>query len=97
MSVGGRIIEKLPMALTDREHPALRKDVVRYWVLDTSGGVHDEVCVYADPAAVEPQLGDAIWWQGGRIFFNNDESWLRKVGFSFQPPAPLVRSQEDGE
>jgi hypothetical protein len=76
MSGGGKIIEKALVKLqSDRE-------VIRYWVMDGS----DEVCVYAEPAADEPQLGDSIMWGGEQvIYFGPDEcKRLTKVGYSFR-------------
>ncbi len=83
MSVGGRLIEILPMRLESG------REVVRLWVLDPPrrpGGAGDETCVYAEPQESMPRLGDNIWWQGGQIMFDGDRQTLRKVGFSFPPP-----------
>lgn len=84
MSVGGRLIEILPMRL-----PESGRDVVRLWVVDrpySPGGIGDETCVYAEPAEIMPKLGEVVWWQSGRIYFDQDRRELKKVGFSF--PAP---------
>ncbi len=82
MSVGGRIIEIQPMQITAGIHPGRKQDVVRIAVMDR----HDETCVYAEPAEFMPKLGDEIWWQGDRIFFDNDRRWLKKIAYSFTPP-----------
>lgn len=76
MSVGGRIIEIQPM------HTDSGKPVIRLWVVDR----HDtETCVYAEPFERRdgPFLGDEVWWQSGRIYFDQDRRWLTKVGYSF--------------
>lgn len=82
MSVGGKIIEKVPKTLEDGRH------VIRYWVVDEyRPGWFDETCVYAEPSESEPRLGDEIWWQAGKIYFDADKQQLTKVGYSFNPPA----------
>ena len=84
MSVGGKLLEIKPMRLDSG------REVVRLWVIATDAGgpgVHDEVCVYAEPQASMPKLGEGVWWQGGQIMFDGDRQTLRKVGFSFPAPA----------
>ncbi len=86
MSVGGRLIEILPMHAEDGD------EVLRLWVVGqprSPCGVGDETCVYAKPQESLPKLGDEIWWQCGKIYFDGDRQHLKKVGFSFAPrPAP---------
>lgn len=82
MCVGGKLIEILPMKLSDG------RDVVRLWVFDPPrhpGGVGDEACVYAEPQESMPRLGEGVWWQGGQIMFDGDRQTLRKIGYSFSP------------
>lgn len=80
MSVGGKIIEKMPVTLEDG------RNVIRYHVIDEYRSEwFDETCVYAEPSDDEPQLGDEIWWQAGLIYFDGDRKHLRKVGYSFTP------------
>lgn len=83
MSVGGRLIEVLPVRLESG------RDVVRLWVVDRahgSPGMNDETCVYAEPQDSMPAIGDEIWWQSGQIMFDADRQKLRKVGYSFAAP-----------
>lgn len=84
MSGGGAIIEKRAMTLTDSEAPGWSKEVIRYWLLDSSGHTHDETFVMAEPADDEPQVGEVIWWGGGRDIYwgPNDTKRLVKVGYS---------------
>ena len=83
MSVGGRLIEMRPYTLRDRDNPAFSRDVLRLWVVDRSG---DETIVYADPSAdVLPVIGDDIWWQAGKIYFNQDKNSLVKIAYSHSP------------
>lgn len=84
--VGGRIIEMMPMRILAGTYPGRLVDVVRLWVHNEP---NDECAVYAEPAEIMPQLGDEVWWQSGRIYFDNDKRSLRKVGYSFNPRAPL--------
>lgn len=78
MSVGGRLIEILPMTC-----PEDGASVVRLWVTDRNG---DETCVYAEPQDSLPGLGEEVWWQCRRIYFDGDRQHLTKVGFSFAAP-----------
>lgn len=73
--VGGRIIEIIPFRI------ATGTDVMRIWVV---GRDSDECVVYAYPFVRQdgPDIGEEIWWQDGRIFFDNDRQFLKKVGNS---------------
>lgn len=84
MSVGGKLIEIRPMVV-----PETGQEAVRLWVMDEPRdprGIPDETCVYVEPQAVMPGLGDAIWWQGRRVYFDGDRQFMTKVGFSFAAP-----------
>ncbi len=75
--VGGRVIE---ISTT-----AFGKDgVSRYWCVDRNG---DECAVFGeDPNdGIIPNIGDEIWWQSGKIYFNKDRRSLVKVGNSHDP------------
>lgn len=80
MSVGGTILEIKPYVLTDPDNEAYKESVIRIWVIDPKH--HDETIVYAEPQKVLPKMGDSVWWQGGKIFFDNDKQQLKKVGYS---------------
>lgn len=83
MSVGGRLIEIIPMRLEDGD------DVLRLWVVDRSSGspgFNDETCVYAKPQEKLPAIGDQVWWQSGKIYFDGDCQHLVKIGYSFATP-----------
>lgn len=84
MSVGGRIIEIKPMTL--RRDSGAICNVVRFWCVDRNG---DETCVYAAPAEILPGLGDEIWWQSGKIYFDHDRQHLNKIGNSFDARAAV--------
>lgn len=75
MSVGGNIIEIMPISS--------RPGVVRLWVMDRDG---IELCVLAEVAREMPAVGEPVWWQSGRIYFDQDRQTLKKIGFSFRPP-----------
>lgn len=80
--VGGRIIELRPMTIsmgTGRKP----LEVTRIWCMDRDGS---ECCVYAERFVDGPGLGDEVWWQGRRIYYDGDKRWLKRVGYSFQPP-----------
>lgn len=83
MSVGGRLLEITHERLRDGS------DVLRLWVVATDAGgpgVHDEICVLAQPQDALPKLGEEVWWQGRKIYFDGDRQHLNRVGYSF--PAP---------
>jgi hypothetical protein len=67
--VGGTLIELV--YLDDMK-------LLRLWVIDPK--TYDEMLVYAKPAASTPKVYDNVWWQGSKIYFNNDKSYLVKVG-----------------
>jgi hypothetical protein len=81
MSGGGKIIEKLRMTL------ASGKKVVRYHVMtEYRPDWFDETCVYAEPSAKEPQLGESIVWGADKLIHFGTADSLTKVGYSFRPP-----------
>ena len=86
MSVGGYIIEIRPMVLVESG-----TEVVRLWCMETNG---DEICVYAQPASVMPQLGDHVWWSSAKLYFDHDRRHLNKVGYSFSAPRKETRKHE---
>lgn len=86
MSVGGWLIEIKDVVIGD-DAPRL---VTRLWCVDRDA---TETAVYVDRAPEMPRLGEEVWWQGGRVFFDNDRQSLRKVGFSFSPPGNGVAPQ----
>lgn len=79
MSVGGRVIEIAHHKLEDG------MPVMRLWVVDRDG---TETCVYSHQAPPEglPHIGEEVWWQAGRIYFDRDRRHLTKVGYSFAAP-----------
>ena len=78
MSVGGRIIEIKDVIRGDAGEVS-----TRLWCVDRDG---DELCVYVERCPEMPKLGDEIWWQRRKVFFDNDRHHLVKVGYSFRPP-----------
>lgn len=79
MAVGGRLIEIATHILRDVDSPEYRRDVIRLWVIDRDG---DETIAYAEPAEEMPRLGENIWWQAGKIFFDSDRKYLVKIANS---------------
>ena len=76
--VGGRLIEI----------SYLGDCIVRLWCVGSqSGELFDECCVHAEVPydGVMPALGDEIWWQSGKIYFDGDKRYLVKVGNSYSP------------
>ena len=81
--IGGKVIE---VRRTETENGT---PVNRLWCVSISAeqGRFDEVAVYAEPYALGggPSIGDMIWWQGQRIYFDADWRHVRKIGYSFNP------------
>jgi len=75
--VGGKLIEVKRMG-----------DRVRLWCVGTGCECWDETAVIAAMPSdgVLPSIGDMIWWQSGKIFFDKDRRNLLKIGNSFDPP-----------
>lgn len=71
--VGGYLIDKFDVG----------EVYTRLWVMDPS--THDEMCVLVEREDVMPELQENIWWQGGKVFFDNDNKFLKKVGNSYVP------------
>ena len=74
--VGGRLIQIAMLS------PA----AANFWRLWCVNGT-DELAVNVrlrdgDPL---PELGDEIWWQSGRVYFDSDNRSLEKVGNSYDP------------
>ena len=79
MTVGGRIIEIKPVTQRSAENPDFRRAAIRLWCVARNG---DEMVVYAKPQDDLPKIGDEIWWQGRRIYYDNDRKYLHKLGYS---------------
>jgi hypothetical protein len=74
--VGGRLIEVAHLA---GANPA----IYRLWCVDGNDECAIRVQVGRDEAL--PEIGQEIWWQSGKVYFNNDKSWLPKIGNSYDP------------
>lgn len=75
--VGGRIIQ-----ITEKA-----PGVTQLWCIDTT--YNDECAVDVETAAAMPLLGDEIWWQSGKVYWDGDRRELRKVGYSYDPHRAL--------
>lgn len=78
MSVGGRVVEIGPHVLRDADNSGYHRNVIRLWIVDGA----DETIVYAEPNVEMPRLGENVWWQSGKIMFDQDRQHLVKVGYS---------------
>lgn len=72
--VGGWVIEIMPV----------RPGVSRLWCTNPGQG---ECAVFVEDATVMPKVGDEVWWQAGRVYFDNDRRSLKKIANSFDPSA----------
>jgi hypothetical protein len=82
MSVGGRIIEIKPFTIVNQDNPKIRHNVIKIWTVARNG---DECIVYAQPQTNLPKLGDDIWWQSKKIYYDNNKKHLIKFGYSHSP------------
>lgn len=73
--IGGRLIE-----ITE-----ISPGVTRLWCVGTGCEEWDECAVHVETAPEMPRLGDMIWWQGGKVYWDQDRRHLRKIGFSYDP------------
>ena len=73
--VGGRIID-----ITE-----IRPGVTRLWCVEGINGSTDECAVNVKTAPAMPLLGDEIWWQSGKVYWDRDRRELEKVGYSYDP------------
>ncbi|WP_306127948.1 hypothetical protein [Roseovarius sp. MMSF_3350] len=71
--VGGRVIEIAKVA----------EGKWRIWCVNGS----DECAVFVEPddAVGMPELGEEIWWQCGKVYFDGDQKQLRKIANSHDP------------
>lgn len=56
--------------------------VSRLWCVDRNG---DECAVHVEDASAMPLPGDEVWWQSGKVYWDNDRRELRKIGYSYDP------------
>lgn len=77
--VGGKIIEIMPISVTQDGNA-----VSRLWCVDSYG---DECAVHVEDAPAMPLVGDEVWWQAGKVYWDKDRRELRKVGYSYDPRA----------
>jgi hypothetical protein len=78
--VGGKVIEVRSVRVGDSDREALR-----IWVISQRND--DELAVYAEVSNDQPAIGEEVWWQGGKIFFDGDKKSINKIGYSFDPRA----------
>ena len=74
--VGGKLIEVAE----------IEPGVTRLWCVGTRGSeVNDECAVHVETAPAMPLVGDEIWWQAGKVYWDRDRRQLRKIGNSYDP------------
>lgn len=75
--VGGWIIDITPMGQTQNG-----RAISRLWCVDRNG---NECAVHVEDESAMPLLGDEIWWQSGKVYWDNDRRELTKVANSYTP------------
>lgn len=73
--VGGKVIEI----------STVRAGISRLWCIGTGCEEGSECAVNVETESQMPPLGSTVWWQGGRVYWDEDRRYLRKVGFSYDP------------
>lgn len=71
--VGGCIIEIVPSDISGE---------TQITCVDRNG---DDCAVIVETAPAMPLIGDEIWWQNKKVFWDRDRRTLRKIGNSFDP------------
>lgn len=86
--IGGKVIEVAEFPDHARDSMATH----RLWVVGTGceSGSELAVNVHNDHGVRLPNVGETVWWQGGRVLFgghdpSHGEISLRKVGSSYDP------------
>lgn len=51
----------------------------------------DECAVIVETVPAMPLVGDEIWWQSGKVYWDRDRRQLRKIGSSFDPTRVVNR------
>ena len=54
--------------------------VSELWCVDRHG---NETAVKVQIEFDMPSVGDEVWWQSGRVYFDKDRKSLAKVGYSY--------------
>ena len=70
--VGGAIIQIKDL------HPG----VTQLWCVDRYG---DELAVDVETASAMPLIGDSVWWQSGKVYWDRDRRQLKKISNSYDP------------
>jgi hypothetical protein len=73
--VGGRIISITPRG----------NGITQLWCVEAQNGSTDECAVDVRDAPAMPLVGDEIWWQSGKVYWDQDRRTLEKVGYSYTP------------
>ena len=75
MMVGGKILSKAKLSL----------EVMQLWCIEAQNGSTDECAVDVLIETDMPMIGDEIWWQAGKVYWDKDRKHLTKVGNSYDP------------
>lgn len=63
----------------------IRPGVTQLWCVEAQNGSQDECAVDVKTEAAMPLVGDEIWWQSGKVYWDRDRRTLEKVGNSYDP------------
>jgi len=58
----------------------IKPGVTELWCVDRRG---DETAVKVKTQADMPSVGDEVWWQSGKVYFDNDRRQLIKIANSY--------------
>jgi len=73
--VGGKILSKTAKSTT----------VMQLWCIEAQNQSIDECAVDVLIEKDMPMIGDEIWWQSGKVYWDKDRKSLTKVGNSYDP------------
>ena len=68
----------------------ISRGVSALWCVDRYG---DECAVDVEDAPAMPIPGDEVWWQSGKVYWDNDRRELRKIGYSYDPSALIAQAE----
>lgn len=54
--------------------------ITELWCVNRHG---DETAVKVETEAAMPLVGDEVWWQAGKVYWDSDRRTLRKIAYSY--------------
>lgn len=71
--------------------------VTQLWCVETKNVGATELAVDVKDAPAMPLVGDEVWWQAGKVYWDRDRRELEKVGYSYDPCIPSTLPRDGVE